>query len=49
LDPTNRDKRKIQAMEMKLLRSTEGKTKRDSIRNETLREKVGIRKCLTEL
>jgi hypothetical protein len=31
-------------MEMKLLRSAEGKTKRDSIRNETFREEVGIRK-----
>lgn len=38
---TKRNKNKIQAMDMKFLRSPQGKTRQDRIRNEIFRE-VGI-------
>jgi hypothetical protein len=44
----NRNKRKIEAMGMKFLGSIEGKTRKDSIRNEIIR-RVGIQNLLIKL
>ena len=39
-----RDEHRIQAMKMKFLRSMAGKTQRDKIRNDNIRESLGIEK-----
>jgi hypothetical protein len=40
-----KSKSKIQAMDMKFLRSTEGKTRQDKMRNQILKEELELKMC----
>jgi hypothetical protein len=46
VDPYKEKQKKIQATGMKLLRKTEGKTRRNRIRSEIYRREVGIQDLL---